>query len=123
MITNNQKQTGESGKSMNSYLAPLVQQIQPSGIRKFLIWLQAAKTLSRWGSASPTSRHPGMSGKPASIRWKEALPAIPLTRGCLSCGKALRITCIPGLQSPIILLTRLLQQWAAVKPLIWRCAP
>lgn len=43
MITNKTQLTGEDSKSMNSYLAPLVQQIQPSGIRKFLIWLQAAR--------------------------------------------------------------------------------
>lgn len=35
MITNKTQLTGEDSKSMNSYLAPLVQQIQPSGIRKF----------------------------------------------------------------------------------------
>ncbi|MDF9844248.1 MULTISPECIES: aminotransferase class I/II-fold pyridoxal phosphate-dependent enzyme [unclassified Paenibacillus] len=58
MITNNQKQTGESGKSMNSYLAPLVQQIQPSGIRKFFDLAAGSKDVISLGVGEPDFKTP-----------------------------------------------------------------
>lgn len=58
MITNNQKQTGESGKSMNSYLAPLVQQIQPSGIRKFFDLAAGSKDIISLGVGEPDFKTP-----------------------------------------------------------------
>lgn len=58
MITNNQKHTGESGKSMNSYLAPLVQQIQPSGIRKFFDLAAGSKDIISLGVGEPDFKTP-----------------------------------------------------------------
>ncbi|WP_342565168.1 aminotransferase class I/II-fold pyridoxal phosphate-dependent enzyme [Paenibacillus sp. FSL R7-0345] len=58
MITNNQKQTGESDKSMNSYLAPLVQQIQPSGIRKFFDLAAGSKDIISLGVGEPDFKTP-----------------------------------------------------------------
>lgn len=84
MITNKTQLTGEDSKSMNSYLAPLVQQIQPSGIRKFLIWLQGARISYHSESGNLILRPRGMSEKLVSIRWKEDLQAIHPTQECLN---------------------------------------
>lgn len=58
MITNKLEQTGESSKSMNSYLAPLVQQIQPSGIRKFFDLAAGSKDIISLGVGEPDFKTP-----------------------------------------------------------------
>lgn len=58
MITNEPKQTGDSSKSMNSYLAPLVQQIQPSGIRKFFDLAAGSKDIISLGVGEPDFKTP-----------------------------------------------------------------
>lgn len=107
MITNKTQLTGEDSKSMNSYLAPLVQQIQPSGIRKFLIWLLAARILYHLESGSQISRPRGMSEKLVFIHWREGLQAIHPMQECLSCGRELRTICTPVLQWSMILPIKL----------------
>lgn len=107
MITNKTQLTEEDSKSMNSYLAPLVQQIQPSGIRKFLIWQQAARISYHLESGSLILRPLGMSEKLVSIRWKEGLQVIHPMQVCLNCGRALRIIYTPVLQWNMILRIKL----------------
>ncbi|MEC0172504.1 aminotransferase class I/II-fold pyridoxal phosphate-dependent enzyme [Paenibacillus graminis] len=58
MITNNSQQTGDTGKSMHSYLAPLVQQIQPSGIRKFFDLAAGSKDIISLGVGEPDFKTP-----------------------------------------------------------------
>ncbi|MEK5235856.1 aminotransferase class I/II-fold pyridoxal phosphate-dependent enzyme [Paenibacillus sp. FSL L8-0470] len=58
MITNESKPTGDTGKSMNSYLAPLVQQIQPSGIRKFFDMAAGSKDIISLGVGEPDFKTP-----------------------------------------------------------------
>lgn len=53
MIVNSDKQTGSSGTSMHSYLAPSVQKIQPSGIRKFFDLVSASKDIITLGVGEP----------------------------------------------------------------------
>lgn len=120
MITNKSQLTGEDSKSMDSYLAPLVQQIQPSGIRKFLIWLQVARISSLWESESLTLRPPGMLERLVSIRWKEGLQGIHPMQGCLNCGKGSQITYTAVLLWNMILPIKLLQPLAEVRPSTWR---
>lgn len=45
-------------KSMNSYLAPLVQQIQPSGIRKFFDLAAGSKDIISLGVGEPDFKTP-----------------------------------------------------------------
>lgn len=92
MITNKSQLTGEDSKSMDSYLAPLVQQIQPSGIRKFFDLAAGSKDIISLGVGEPDFKTPGMSERLASIRWKEGLQGIHPMQGCLNCGKGSRIT-------------------------------
>lgn len=58
MITNKTQLTGEDSKSMNSYLAPLVQQIQPSGIRKFFDLAAGSKDIISLGVGEPDFKTP-----------------------------------------------------------------
>lgn len=58
MITNKSQLTGEDRKSMNSYLAPLVQQIQPSGIRKFFDLAAGSKDIISLGVGEPDFKTP-----------------------------------------------------------------
>lgn len=52
MIVNNEQQIGSS-KSMTSYLSPLVQDIKPSGIRKFFDLVSASKDIITLGVGEP----------------------------------------------------------------------
>ena len=52
MIVNEQQLAENNRKSMSSYLAPRVRDIQPSGIRKFLISSVEIKILSHLVSVS-----------------------------------------------------------------------
>ncbi|WP_340022247.1 aminotransferase class I/II-fold pyridoxal phosphate-dependent enzyme [Paenibacillus sp. FSL K6-1096] len=58
MIINNSQHTGDKGKSMNAYLAPLVQQIQPSGIRKFFDLAAGSKDIISLGVGEPDFKTP-----------------------------------------------------------------
>lgn len=58
MITNNSQHTGDTGKSMSSYLSPLVQQIQPSGIRKFFDLAAGSKDIISLGVGEPDFKTP-----------------------------------------------------------------
>ncbi|MEK4036299.1 aminotransferase class I/II-fold pyridoxal phosphate-dependent enzyme [Paenibacillus sp. FSL L8-0493] len=58
MITNKSQLTGEDSKSMDSYLAPLVQQIQPSGIRKFFDLAAGSKDIISLGVGEPDFKTP-----------------------------------------------------------------
>ncbi|MDO7907395.1 aminotransferase class I/II-fold pyridoxal phosphate-dependent enzyme [Paenibacillus sp. JX-17] len=49
----NESRTGQQTKSMNSYLAPLVQQIAPSGIRKFFDLVGENKDIITLGVGEP----------------------------------------------------------------------
>lgn len=48
---------------------PRLQEIPPSGIRAFLIWLRVTTILSHWEWASRTSQHPRRLELPAFVRW------------------------------------------------------
>ncbi|MFC6652386.1 aminotransferase class I/II-fold pyridoxal phosphate-dependent enzyme [Paenibacillus rhizoplanae] len=58
MIINNAQHTGDKGKSMNAYLAPLVRQIQPSGIRKFFDLAAGSKDIISLGVGEPDFKTP-----------------------------------------------------------------
>mgnify|MGYP001222870079 CR=1 FL=1 len=58
MITNKTQLDGDTSKSMNSYLAPLVQQIQPSGIRKFFDLAAGSKDIISLGVGEPDFKTP-----------------------------------------------------------------
>ncbi|UQZ35748.1 aromatic amino acid aminotransferase [Paenibacillus sp. PK3_47] len=58
MITNKHTHNGDTSKSMNSYLAPLVQQIQPSGIRKFFDLAAGSKDVISLGVGEPDFKTP-----------------------------------------------------------------
>ncbi|MFF2912354.1 aminotransferase class I/II-fold pyridoxal phosphate-dependent enzyme [Paenibacillus sp. NPDC057934] len=58
MITNNTQPNGDTGKSMNSYLAPLVREIQPSGIRKFFDLAAGSKDIISLGVGEPDFKTP-----------------------------------------------------------------
>ncbi|MDQ0191933.1 aminotransferase class I/II-fold pyridoxal phosphate-dependent enzyme [Paenibacillus wynnii] len=58
MITNKTQLAAKSDKSMNSYLAPLVQQIQPSGIRKFFDLAAGSKDIISLGVGEPDFKTP-----------------------------------------------------------------
>ncbi|WP_223067843.1 aminotransferase class I/II-fold pyridoxal phosphate-dependent enzyme [Paenibacillus caui] len=53
MIVNSDKQTGSKSTSMHSYLAPRVQEIQPSGIRKFFDLVSSSKDIITLGVGEP----------------------------------------------------------------------
>ncbi|KAA9005331.1 aminotransferase class I/II-fold pyridoxal phosphate-dependent enzyme [Paenibacillus spiritus] len=59
MITNQTPSAGEQGgRSMGSYLSPLVQQIQPSGIRKFFDLAAGSKDIISLGVGEPDFKTP-----------------------------------------------------------------
>jgi aminotransferase len=58
MITNKTQLNGDTGKSMNSYLAPLVREIQPSGIRKFFDLAAGSKDIISLGVGEPDFKTP-----------------------------------------------------------------
>ncbi|GGF74178.1 aminotransferase [Paenibacillus albidus] len=58
MITNKTQQSGAGSNSMSSYLAPLVQQIQPSGIRKFFDLAAGSKDIISLGVGEPDFKTP-----------------------------------------------------------------
>lgn len=120
MITNKSQLTGEDSKSMDSYLAPLVQQIQPSGIRKFFDLAAGSKDIISLGVGEPDFKTPGMSERLVSIRWKEGLQGIHPMQGCLNCGKGSQITYTAVLLWNMILPIKLLQPLAEVRPSTWR---
>ncbi|CAM4056177.1 hypothetical protein PAAL109150_07515 [Paenibacillus alkaliterrae] len=73
--------------SMSESISPIVKQIPPSGIRKFLAWQRGIRTLYRWASGSRTLSLPSMSELLAYAPWSLEERPIPRMPVFSSCGK------------------------------------
>ena len=61
-----------------------VNQLSPSGIRKFFDLLASMEEVISLGLVSLTSSPRGISVRRLSPHWRKAIPCIPQIQGCLS---------------------------------------